>query len=178
VRAACFPADEPLDAFALKGVEAVADTLPKADRCWTGPELRTRQTAQALELDAEIEPMLRDCDFGAWAGQTLDEVYAREPEAVAAWLSDPTAAPHGGESIAAAIQRVRLWLADQLAPGRCTIVVTHPAVIRAAIVHALEAAPQSFWRIDIVPLSITRLSGLDGRWNLSAAGCAATQSRQ
>jgi broad specificity phosphatase PhoE len=40
---------------------------------------------------------------------------------------------------------------------RQSIVVTDPAIIRAAIVHAIEATPQSFWRIDIAPLSITRL---------------------
>jgi broad specificity phosphatase PhoE len=54
---------------------------------------------------------------------------------------------------------------------------THPAIIRAAIVHAIEADSHSFWRIDIAPLSITRLSGLGGRWNLSAAGCPAKQNR-
>jgi broad specificity phosphatase PhoE len=51
-------------------------------------------------------------------------------------------------------------------------VITHAAVIRAAIVHAIEATPQSFWRIDVAPLSCTRLSGTNGRWNLVSTGCA------
>jgi Histidine phosphatase superfamily (branch 1) len=102
-------------------------------------------------------------------------LYAHEPDAASAWLRDPTLAPHGGESIAAVIRRVGQWLADQYTRHQRTIVVTHPAIIRAAIVHAIEAAPQSFWRIDIAPLSVTRLSGLSGRWNLSAAGCPAPQ---
>ena len=174
VRAARFPTDEPLDEFGLKGARPLAVGLPKVDRCWTSPELRTRQTARALELDAEIEPMLRDCDYGAWAGQTLDEIHAREPDAASAWLLDPAATPHGGESIAAVIRRVGQWLADEQERGQRAIVVTHPAVIRAAIVHAVEAVPQSFWRIDVAPLSVTRLSGRHGRWNLSAAGCMAT----
>jgi len=174
VRAAKFPADEPLDEFGLKRAKALADGLPRADRCWTSPELRTRQTAQALELDAEIEPMLRDCDYGAWAGRTFDEVHAREPHAASVWLRDPAATPHGGESIAAVIRRVGQWLAGEQARRQRAIVVTHPTVIRAAIIHAIEAAPQSFWRIDIAPLSVTRLSSLHGRWNLSAAGCIAT----
>ena len=50
--------------------------------------------------------------------------------------------------------------------------VTHATIIRAAIVQAIGAPPQSFWRIDIAPLSITRLSGDDGRWNLSSSGRA------
>jgi len=175
VRAAKFPTDEPLDELGLKNIKTLADGLSKADRCWTSPERRTRQTAQALGLNAQIEPVLGDCDYGAWAGRTFDEVCAHEPDAASAWLRDPTATPHGGESIAAVIRRVGQWLADEQAWRQRTIVVTHPTIIRAAIVHAIEAAPQSFWRIDIAPLSVTRLSSLGGRWNLSAAGCSATQ---
>jgi broad specificity phosphatase PhoE len=175
VRAAKFPADEPLDDLGLRNIEALADRLPEVGRCWTSPERRTRQTAEALGLNAQIEPLLCDCDYGAWAGRTFDEVYADEPDAASAWLRDPTATPHGGESIAAVIRRVGQWLADEQARRQRTIVVTHPAIIRAAIVHAIEAAPQSFWRIDVAPLSVTRLSGASGRWNLSAAACSATQ---
>ena len=118
--------------------------------------------------------MLRDCDYGAWAGRSFDEVHAREPDAASTWLREPAATPHGGESIAAVIRRVGQWLADERARRQRVIVVTHPAVIRAAIVHAIEAAPQSFWRIDIAPLSVTRLGSLGGRWNLSGAGCMAS----
>jgi broad specificity phosphatase PhoE len=171
VRAAKFPADEPLDELGLKNIKALADRLPEVDQCWTSPEQRTQQTAQALGLNAQIETVLRDCDYGAWEGRTFDEVYAREPDAANSWLRDPAAAPHGGESIAALIRRIGDWLANEQLRHQRTIVVTHPAVVRAAIVHAIEAAPQSFWRIDIAPLSVTRLSGHSGRWNLSAAGC-------
>ena len=65
LRAAKFPTDEPLDDFGLKRARPLADGLPKVDRFWTSPELRTRQAAHALGLDAQIEPMLRDCDYGA-----------------------------------------------------------------------------------------------------------------
>jgi broad specificity phosphatase PhoE len=174
VRSASFPADEPLDERGATRAAALAGTLPKADWCWTSPELRTRQTAQFLRLNANVQLTLRDCDYGAWAGRTFDEVRAREPDATSAWLRDPAAAPHGGESITAVIRRVGQWLADEQARCQRAIVVTHPAVIRAAIVHAIEAPPQSFWRIDIAPLSVTRLSSPGGRWNLSAAGCMAT----
>jgi broad specificity phosphatase PhoE len=177
VRAARFPADEPLDDSGLKNISALAGGLPEVSQCWTGPERRTRQTAQALGLTAHVEPLLRDCDYGAWAGRTFDEVYTHEPDAASAWLRDPTATPHGGESVAAVIRRVGRWLSGEQTRRQTTIVVTHPAIIRAAIVHAIEAESHSFWRIDIAPLSITRLSGLGGRWNLSAAGCPAKQNR-
>jgi broad specificity phosphatase PhoE len=56
-------------------------------------------------------------------------------------------------------------------------VVTHAAVIRAAIVHAIEATPQSFWRIDVAPLSCTLLSGSESRWNLVSSGCSMSDDK-
>ena len=104
----------------------------------------------------------------------LGRAYAanrQTPEAVAAWLRDPSAAPHGGESILALLERVADWLSGEQSKAARTIVVTHAAVIRAAVVHAIGAPPQSFWRIDIAPLSITRLSGDKARWNIMSSGC-------
>jgi broad specificity phosphatase PhoE len=172
VRRSAFPADEPLDDIGKREATALAGSVPYADRIWSSPELRARQTAQVLGLNATVEPPLRDCDYGKWSGQSFDDVCAREPDAVATWLRDTTAAPHGGESLLALMQRVATWLAGELSQHRQSIVITHAAVIRAAIVHAIEATPQSFWRIDIAPLSCTRLSGNNGRWNLVAAGCS------
>jgi len=173
VRKSAFPADEPLDDHGRREGAALAGRLPRAELCWVSPELRTRQTAETLRLEAKPLPLLRDCDYGRWSGRSFDDVRAREPQAVATWLTDPAAAPHGGESITRLIGRVAQWLAGELLHHRQSIVVTHAAIIRAAIVHAIEARPQSFWRIDIAPLSCTRLSGNEGRWNLVSAGCSA-----
>lgn len=171
VRKAAFPNDEPLSERGRVEAAALAGSLPRANRCWVGPELRTRQTAEALELNAETQPLLRDCDYGSWRGRTFDDVQACEPDAVATWLRDPAATPHGGESLLALTQRVATWLAGELTHHHQSILVTHSAVIRAAIVHAIAATAQSFWRIDVAPLSCTRLSGNDGRWNLVSTGC-------
>jgi broad specificity phosphatase PhoE len=171
-RTAAFPNDEPLSARGRAEAAGLADSLPRAEWCWTGPELRTRQTADALGLNANVEPLLRDCDYGKWRGRALDDLQACEPGAVAAWLRDPAATPHGGESLIALTQRVAIWLTGELPHHRQSIVVTHAAVMRAAIVHAITAPPQSFWRIDVAPLSCTRLSGNDGRWNLVSTGCS------
>ena len=171
VRSLAFPADEPLDDRGRARAEQLARHLPAADRYLTSPELRTRQTAAELRFNANVEPALRDCDYGSWAGCSFEAVCARDPQAISAWLHDPEATPHGGESILGLMQRVAEWLAGEQTHHRRSIVVTHPGIIRAAIVHALGAAPPSFWRIDVAPLSITRLSGTEGRWNLVSAGC-------
>lgn len=132
--------------------------------------MRAIQTAEALQVPAVVEPLLRECDYGVWAGRTLDEVKSRDPEAVAEWLRDPSVAPHGGESIAALTERVATWLdAQRQIPG-ITLAITHASVVRAAVVLALRAPPHSFWRVDVAPLSLTKLSSTGERWTLGSIG--------
>jgi broad specificity phosphatase PhoE len=140
--------------------------LRGVDVAWTSPALRARQTAEALGLDAAVDPVLRDIDLGRWTGHGFDAVLADEPEAMAAWTSDPDAAPHGGESVTALVERVRPWLDALRHDDRRIVAVTHAAVIRAAVLLAIEAGPRSFWRLDVAPLSRVVLSGTPSRWTL------------
>jgi broad specificity phosphatase PhoE len=167
VRAPAFPADEPLDERGQERAKKLAKTLPRVERCFSSPELRTKQTAEALGLNAVPLPILRDCDYGTWCGRAYDDVVGRDPDAIAGWLRDPSAAPHGGETLQSLMQRVGEWLAGENVLRRQTIVVTHASVVRSVIVHAIEAELPSFWRIDVAPLSVTRLTGDGTRWNLS-----------
>ena len=173
VRASAFPADEPVDAQGLQKLAGFSGRLGHVDRCWTSPALRARQTAAALHLDAVAEPLLRDCDYGTWTGRTLEDVQAHEPEPVVAWLGDPEARPHGGESIVDLLKRVAAWLDAQSQAEGKVVAITHASVIRAVVIHAIKATALSFWRIDIAPLSVTTLSGNHGRWTLSSVGMLA-----
>jgi broad specificity phosphatase PhoE len=92
-------------------------------------------------------------------------VAASEPDAAASWLADPDAAPHGGESLAALVRRVGGWM-DSAGLSGHVLAVTHPAVIRAALVYALGAPTTCFWRIDIAPLSLTKLRRNATQWSL------------
>jgi len=85
---------------------------------------------------------------------------------LAAWRDDPASTPHGGESIADLLDRVSGWLESMTANPSRTVAVTHPAVVRAAILLALAAPPKSFWRIDIGPLSRTDMHFRRGAWTL------------
>ncbi|MDT7579105.1 MAG: hypothetical protein QOK35_369, partial [Pseudonocardiales bacterium] len=91
-------------------------------------------------------------------------VAAGPPEAVTAWLTDPEATPHGGESLSALVDRVRLWLAT--APAGHTLAVCGPAVVRAAVVAVLGAPPSAFWRQDVAPMTATDLRGGPDRWTV------------
>jgi broad specificity phosphatase PhoE len=167
-RRARFPDDEGLEAPAVRTLEALRGRLRSYAHVLTAPARAARDTAAALGLEAEVEPALRDCDYGRWRGLASKDVAEREPEAFAAWLGDPMAAPHGGESLASLTERVGAWFTQSLKRDGATLAVTHASVVRAAIVTALGAGPSAFARIDVAPLSLARLSGHGERWNLVA----------
>lgn len=156
-----FPADEPLNELGARqvGRNAVSGGV---DRVLTGPEARTRQTAQLCGWQSTVDPLLADLDCGRWRGESLGGI---EPSALRQWLSDTASAPHGGESIAALLDRVTGWLDTVRDDTGRTVAVTHPAVVRAAILIALGAPAESFWRIDIPPASRTTLHHRDS-WTL------------
>lgn len=165
IRAARFPADEPLDEAARRQLPVVGP-LGDFDRCWTSPARAAVETAAALGLKVGVEPQLRECDYGRWAGRSLAALRESEPAALAQWLEDPAASPHGGEALLALTERVAAWMGGLAAQKGCFAAVSHASVIRAAALRALEVGQRSFWRMDVAPLSQTLLSGEAGRWRL------------
>jgi broad specificity phosphatase PhoE len=169
-RDARFPADEPLEESALIKLSTLTWQSPRAQHILSAPELRAQQTAKALNLDAISTNELCDLNCSNWQGRTLNDLYADDPSAITQWLTDPACTPHNGESIAHLITRVTNWLATLITEAtethNHTIAITHPAVIRAAILHTLNAPPQSFWRIDIAPLTFTDLRHNGRTWTL------------
>jgi len=166
VRRAAFPLDERLDAGGVAAAEALAGRLGRGDAL-CGPSLRARATAAACGLDARVEPALDECDFGAWRGRTLADVHASDEAAAVAWMTDPAARPHGGESLEGFAERVRGWLAGQVGLDGRAVAITHGGVIKAAVVAALGAPLEAFWRVDAAPLAVTELHARDGRWTVA-----------
>ncbi|WP_299531754.1 histidine phosphatase family protein [uncultured Streptomyces sp.] len=167
LREARFGGDGPLDPEGERRARAAALALPSdaAHRC--GLSGRCRATAAALGLEAVPEPALREWEMGRWTGLRLSEVTEADPAGVEVWLRDPDAQPHGGESLNGLVARVGGWL-DRTDPADGPFVaVAEPAVVRAAVVHALRLPPETFWRLDVAPLTATRLVGRAGRWNLT-----------
>jgi broad specificity phosphatase PhoE len=166
VAAGRFPTDESVNAIGHRQVDAAVE-LGHVDVALCGPEKRTRQTAELLGLRANTDPQLADLDCGAWRGTVLGGV---PPADLAVWLTEPGQAPHGGESVVDLIHRVRGWL-DSVSNRRGRLVaVTHPSVIRAAMLVVLDAPPKSFWRIDVAPASHTVLHFRGQAWTLRSTG--------
>jgi len=132
----------------------------------SGPEEAC--TATAVQLGGQPEPLpdLRECDFGEWSSRGLIDVVTEDPSAVDSWLHDPYAAPHGGESLAKLITRVGAVLDDHPWPQGRSVAVVMPLVARAAAVHALGAAPEVIFRIDMAPLGRVLISRSDHMWRL------------
>jgi broad specificity phosphatase PhoE len=159
-RAAAFPVDEPLDERGRAAAAHLAASLPHGCEVFCSPALRCRQTAEAAGLKARIDANVIECDFGSWAGLTLDQV---DTDGARAWMSDAASAPHGGESLRDFAGRIAGWLDAQ---ARSAIVITHGGVVRASVVHALGAPLDAFWRIEVAPLSVTELQRRDASWTV------------
>lgn len=172
VRRARFPGDEPLDRFGLAAARERA--RPHAGDAQCSPTRRCTQTAAALGFTAVPEESLAPWDMGTWRGRSLVDLSTGEPEEVRGWLRDPDSTPHGGESLTRLIGRVGHWL-DRAAVSPRMVVVTDPAIIRAALAHALPGGWATFWRIDVSPLDHVDLRRTGGAWTLTAlAGLPAT----
>lgn len=169
-RKADFPGNEPVEPRGYAKAASLSSRLGRSDAAWTSPALRATQTAAALGLAAEHDERLADIDLGRWAGRSLAALQASDPEALALWMTEPAAAPHGGESVVQLLARARAWLDLPRADGMRVIAVTHAAFIRAAIIACLDARASSFWRVDVAPLCSASFQGRPGRWTLRSCG--------
>ncbi|XRQ09148.1 histidine phosphatase family protein [Actinomadura welshii] len=156
MREARFPAGgaagDPADAGGLARARRLAGTLPGTE-AWSSPARAALQTCAALGLAARPVAALAEAGHGRWSGVPYARVAAEEPDALARWLSDPHAAPHGGESRSAVAARVAAWLGT----GAAGVAVCDAGAIRAALAHALGVDVTAADRIDLAPLSTTQL---------------------
>jgi alpha-ribazole phosphatase len=125
---------------------------------------RATSTAQAIaQLHGQPvlpEPRLCEMSFGRWSGLTFDEIQAREPETLAAWLADPMhIAPPKGETLTEVTARIRSALDETLKRHRDSTVlwVAHGGVLRVLISLALGLQPQGHWRFRISIASLAEL---------------------
>ena len=101
----------------------------------SSPLLRARETAALAGLPgAEIEPRLREMDWGAWEGKTLDSLRHADPSAMSAnEAAGLDFCPPDGESPREVRSRLLELVRDLAADGRHTVAVTHRGVMRAAL---------------------------------------------
>lgn len=159
-----FPADEPPSPVALMRLKRLP--LATGSVCYCSPLRRARDTAHGLGVTATVAPALAETDFGQWQGRDPAQILARDGKGFAAWLADPTAAPHGGESFTGMAARMTEWLEAWAGTDRQVVAITHPGPIQAAVLHVLGAPPGSARALGVTPLSRIRLSHDGRRWAL------------
>lgn len=121
----------------------------------SSPLLRCRETAGAvaerLGLPVEVEPALRETDFGIFEGLTFAEAKERHPVELDAWLASVDTPPPGGESLAEAGARVaaaQAALVERWA-GRTVLLVSHVTPIKTFVRLALGAPAETLFRMEL-----------------------------
>ncbi|MHC5700903.1 histidine phosphatase family protein [Streptomyces tirandamycinicus] len=132
----------------LRDAGAARASLPPYLPSLRAPSARCATVAAALGLEPEVEPLLRDIDYGAWRGRTVEEVAAADPDGYSVWLRDPDATPHGGESVRRLCRRTADWLDGLPADTGRVLVIAEETVVRALLVHVLSAPARAFWHLD------------------------------
>ncbi len=161
------PACATLDAAGAAQARGLAGVLPPADRCWSTLAARAWSTAELAGYAPQPDRDLAECDFGAWAGRTPQQVHATDPDGLAAWYADPDAAPHGGEGLADVRRRAVRVLTRAAELGGTAVAFTHGGLVKAALLTVLDLPATAVWRLDADPASVTELSVASGRWRVT-----------
>lgn len=149
-------APEPVDPALAS---AIARRLPAVAVWLASPLTRTRVTALALRSGVDPIPVgdFNDQNYGLWQGRSFNDVFAANR--ALDWTHPADILPPEGESFTQVSARVFGGI-DRLTAhyaGHTIVSVAHANVIRAALAHALGVDLATALRIEVAPLSITRL---------------------
>lgn len=170
--------DAPLSERSLRMAGDARAALSPREPAVRAPSIRCSQTADALGLVAAAEPALRDLDLGTWCGRTLGEVAATDPDGFTAWLTDPDAAPHEGESVRQLCRRTAEWLNSAATDTGHAVAISEAAVVRAALIHALAVPARAFWHLAVPPLCAVSLTRRSGYWDVQLGYAVLQEARR
>lgn len=155
-------------AFALAG--AMTDLL--VGRVITSPLLRCtatgRPTAERLSIGVETDDRLIEIAHGTWEGRIREEIAANDPARYRAWRTDPANVQfEDGETIVQVLERWRNFRAS-LRLDVPTLLVTHDAVVRAALVDVAGTALDTFWNTKVENGAFAILDATPTSWSVIA----------
>jgi len=136
----------------------------KTNKIYSSPALRCVQSAEIIsdELKQDFETLenLTNRKFGVWSGLTFEQIEKKYKTEDIKSTEIMFQCPENGEHLDDFKNRVNEQLQKIISlnhRGR-VIVVTHPAVIQAAISNALDIPSKSIYKIYIRPASATQIS--------------------
>lgn len=158
----------PLDEEGLAQAGKLRDRLSSETfvAAWCSDLVRAQQMARTILGDRSIalnaSPDLRELDYGAWDGMTIEEVRAKYNDDFARIMSgEHDFAPPGGESVTRLLERTGRFVEQvsaQVKEGNL-LVVCHGGPLRGLTVHLLKLPAATFWslRVDLASLSIVEV---------------------
>lgn len=142
------------------------------DGVYSSPQLRARQTAEALAaahgLQVRVEPSLAEVEFGRWTGIGWEDLL-KDPE-YEVWLNEPRPAEKHFFEPAAEVQgRTGRFLERLTAenPEGAFALVSHSDPIRAMVNYALSSPIELFRRVRIANGSLTVIFREKEKWKLT-----------
>ena len=123
-------------------------------RIVASPLLRCAATARfvadRLGVELETDERLIEIAHGTWEGRYRDDLAREDPGVYRAWRETPASvAFDGGESLADVRARWRAFADDLASQSGDTLVVTHDAVVRVALLD-LEGLPlDDLWKVPV-----------------------------
>jgi alpha-ribazole phosphatase len=154
--------DPPLSDAGAREAERLREALADAsfDRVLSSDLQRARDTARIIApaTRLEVDPRLRELNFGGWDGLTYDEAEARYGARLRRWIASPTrSAPPRGEPFRRFRERVVSAYTSLPAAGS-VLMVAHGGPIRMILAHALGLQWRHVVLMQISACGITRLA--------------------
>jgi broad specificity phosphatase PhoE len=149
--------------------EAIAREEPKIERIVSSPLIRCKSTAQyvadRIGVPVETDPRLIEIGHGDWEGRLRDDIMREEPRNWYLWKNKPTEITFSqGDSMQKVAER---WMDFTSEPVRVpTLVVTHDAVVRAAIVLAQGRSLDEMWKVRMENAAYARFDASSAGWRL------------
>lgn len=163
--------DIPLNEAGTKQAQQIAQRLAseRLHAIISSDSQRTMQTADAIachhNLAVQLEPRLRESNFGVFEGLRYKDVINQHKLMAEAWFTDPENPPEGGEKLSEVAARVSAAIAtliSQFASNKRLVLVGHGGSLRLLLCHLLEMPMTQYWRFNLDPCSLTRVNVYPG----------------
>ncbi len=143
---------------------------PRITRIVSSPLWRcvatARFVADRVGLAVQTDPALLEIAHGTWEGRYRDEISQNDRELYLRWRSDPSSVGFsGGETLRDVADRWQSF-ARSFDPSGDALVVTHDAVVRAAIVSETGGDLSALWNVRVYNASYALFSVERGAWTL------------
>ncbi len=150
-----------------KGKESalkLAERLKSVDftRIYSSPTRRTMETVEFINSKSNQKVYtvedLKEINFGAWEGKTIEEIKEENPNIIVNWLKDPISESiPDGEQWSDFGQRVRSAYQDIISNNSAgnILIVSHGGPLKNILGFILDLPTTSYWRFSISHGSIS-----------------------